>query len=102
MFSQNTVAGGGASYNKRTVLSPQIAKVGDTIASITGGQVQATSGVGTSPFTSGIAAAQNPRCAETDRALTPLTGSSGDYREVGLFTTLPNGVRLNSAFFWSP
>ncbi len=102
VFSQNTVAGGGASYNKRTVLSPQIAKVGDTIASITGGQVQATSGVGTSPFTSGIAAAQNPRCAETDRALTPLTGSSGDYREVGLFTTLPNGVRLNSAFFWSP
>lgn len=102
LFSQNTVAVGGVKFNKRTVLSPQIAKPGDTAASIVGGQAQAVSGTSTSPFTSGIVAAQNPRCAETDRGVTPLTGNNGDYREIGLGTTLFNGLRLQSAFFWSP
>lgn len=101
LFSQNFAVINGVRYNKRTILSLPIAKPGDTSASVTGGPTPWVSGTSTSTCTSGIAAAQNPRCSETDRSLTPLAGVSGDYREIGLNTTLFNGVRLQSIYFWS-
>lgn len=102
LFGQNNAVVNGVSYNKRTILSPIIAKPGDTTASVTGGQTPWLSGVSTSSFTSGIAAAQNPRCSEADKSLTPLAGVAGDYRELGLSTTLTNGVRLIAIDYWQP
>ncbi|MBS0436581.1 MAG: hypothetical protein JSR75_17110 [Proteobacteria bacterium] len=100
LFGQNNAVVNGASYNKRTILVAGIAKPGDTTASVTAGQSPWLSGVSTSSFTSGIAAAQNPRCSEADKSLVPLAGVAGDYRELGLGTTLTNGVRLSSIDYW--
>jgi hypothetical protein len=102
LFAQNMVPVNGVNTNKRTLLSPQIAQPGDTTASVTGGQTPWVSGTSTSTFTAGIVAAQNPRCSEADRSLTPLAGVSGDYREIGLSSTLASGIRLQSIFYWSP
>lgn len=102
LFSQNTLPVNGVGTNKRTLLSPQIAQPGDTTASVTGGQTPWVAGTSTSTFTAGIAAAQNPRCSEADRSLTPLAGVSGDYREIGLSSSLTSGIRLQSVAYWSP
>lgn len=102
LFSQNNALVNGVSYNKRTGFTVPIAKPGDTTASITGGQTIWVSGVSTSSFTAGIAAAQNPRCAESDTSVTQLAGVAGDYREISLTTLLTNGVRLLATDFWQP
>lgn len=102
IFAQNNALVNAVSYNKRTLLSPVLAKPGDTTASITGGQTPWLSGVSTSTFTSGIVAAQNPRCGEADKSLVGITGVAGDYREIGLNTTLTTGLRLGSISYWSP
>ncbi len=102
LFGQNNALVDGTSYNKRTLLSAQIAKPGDTAASVTGGQTPWVSGTSTSTYTAGIVAAQNPRCGEADRSLVPLAGVAGDYRELGLTTTLGNGLRLVSIDYWQP
>ena len=77
IFAQNNALVNAVSYNKRTLLSPVLAKPGDTTASITGGQTPWLSGVSTSTFTSGIVAAQNPRCGEADKSLVGITGVAG-------------------------
>lgn len=102
LFGQNNAVVGGTSYNKRTILFPTVARPGDATASLTGGQSPWVSGVSTSTFTSGLVAAQNPRCSETDRSLVPLAGVAGDYRELGLTTTLTNGLRLIGIDYWQP
>jgi hypothetical protein len=102
IYSQNNALVSGVSYNKRTLLLPVIAMPGDTTASVTGGQTPWVSGVSTSTFTSGIAAAQNPRCSEADKSLVGITGAPGDYREIGLFTTLTSGLRLVDINYWNP
>lgn len=102
LFGQNNAVVNGTSYNKRTILTPVVAKPGDTTASLSGGQSPWLSGVSTSTFTAGIAAAQNPRCSEADRSLVPLAGVTGDYRELGLTTTLTNGLRLVGIDYWQP
>lgn len=102
LFGQNNALVNGVSYNKRTILFPTIATPGDTTASITGGQSPWVSGISTSTFTANLPAAQNPRCSEPDKSLTPLAGVTGDYREVGLTTALPSGVRLIAIDYWQP
>jgi hypothetical protein len=102
LFGQNNVVVNGTSYNKRTILFPLIAKPGETTASVTGGQSPWVSGVSTSTYTSGIVAAQNPRCSEADKSVVALSGVTGDYREAGVSSLLANGVRLQSIFYWSP
>lgn len=102
LFSSNVAPVNGVSYNKRTGFTVPIAKPGDSTASITGGQTIWVSGVSTSSFTAGIAAAQNPRCAEADKSVTQLAGVDGDYRETTLTTQLTNGVRLLTTDFWQP
>ena len=102
IFSQNNAVVNGVTYNKRTLLSPVVTKPGDATASITAGQTPWVSGTSTSTFTSGIAAGQNPRCSEADKSLVGITGVAGDYREMGLTTALPSGLRLISINYWNP
>jgi hypothetical protein len=83
----------------RTRLDALATSFGATTATANG-FASLASGTSLSPWSATVGPNPNPRCVQSAPSVVPLTDSTNDYREIGVFTRDLNGLGRNTSWYW--